>query len=179
MLYEIDARDMIVSVDGEWSRFAAANDGPDADAEVVLGRSLWDFVSGFAVRDLYRSLVRRVRGGHPVSFEFRCDGPAERRLLRMEMRAAGGGNVGFHSEIVRVEEREPVNVHPAIFSGRALPAERFIAVCSWCKRIRLPKAHWVEVEEAVVKLQLFREPPRLTHGICGACYERVSESIGA
>jgi hypothetical protein len=44
-------------------------------------------------------------------------------------------------------------------------------MCSWCRRVRLDAARWVEVEDAVAELRLFEDvrPPQISHGVCPIC----------
>ena len=46
LLYELNARDEISSVNEEWLRFALANGGEPLDSAQILGRLLWDFIGG-------------------------------------------------------------------------------------------------------------------------------------
>jgi ATP/maltotriose-dependent transcriptional regulator MalT len=54
-------------------------------------------------------------------------------------------------------------------------ATPFIAVCSWCRRIRGPQGLWVDVGEL--------DPPdgtvRVTHGACEPCFEETVASFGS
>ena len=64
--YVIDADDRLVACGREsWRRFALANDGADlADPDPLLGRSLFDFVRGDGVRQLYGRIHRRLLFGN-------------------------------------------------------------------------------------------------------------------
>ena len=80
--YRIDALDRITFVDAEWLRFARENEAEQLVETGVVGRSVWDFVSGFEVRSLYENLFASVRSrGEPARVPFRCDSPALARWM--------------------------------------------------------------------------------------------------
>jgi len=172
ILYKIDERDRIVFVNDEWSRFARANDAPELAANEILNRSLWDFITDDTVREIYRKLIAKARANQTFSFEFRCDAPAERRLLEMTVGLRGDETVQFETRVLRREKRIRQNVFEKDFPR----GEGVLKVCSWCSKIDTGGENWKEVEEAVLKLALFvrKEPPRLSHGMCGACYRKIS-----
>jgi hypothetical protein len=175
--YSIDAADRIISVSDDWAPFALENGGAELHPDKVLGRPLWDFVTGFAVRDLYRMILRRVRSGFPVSYEIRCDAPHCRRTIRIHLEMSRDGHVHFRTELVRIEPRAAV----ALLDAGAPRGVEVLRICSWCKKVHIPPDAWVEVEEAVVRLGLFgaSEVPQLSHGICRPCVDRVATALGA
>ncbi len=177
LAYTIDGADRIVEVCDGWEPFALENGGRELAPDKVLGRQLWDFVSGFAVRDLYRMILRRARGGVPVSFEIRCDAPHCRRHLGIRVTPLRDGHVQFRTEVLRVEMRPPV----ALLDAHAPRGVEVVRICSWCKKVHMPPDAWIEVEEAVLRLRLFEraEVPQLSHGICRACVDLVAASLGA
>jgi hypothetical protein len=77
--YRIDAGDRISGVSDSWSPFALANDGIEL-ARPLVGRAIWDFISGVTTRAVYLELFARVRHGRAVTFPYRCDSPALRRF---------------------------------------------------------------------------------------------------
>lgn len=175
--YTIDAADRIVYVSDGWEPFALENGGPELSSEKVVGRPLWDFITGFAVRDLYRLILKRVRSGVPVAFEIRCDAPRCRRLLGIRAEPLEGGHVQFRTEVLRVEPRAPVTLLDADIPRGV----EVVRICSWCKKVHVPPDSWIEVEEAVERLRLFErhDVPQLSHGICRSCVDRVAASLGA
>ena len=56
-VYTIDATDSISSVSPSWLVFARANGARELTRESVVGRSLWDFIDGERVHELYRLVV--------------------------------------------------------------------------------------------------------------------------
>ena len=176
-VHRIDADDVIVFVGEDWRDFARANGAPGL-AEVE-GKSLWDFVVGPDVRDIYRHMLDRVReDGGSVAFPFRCDSLTLRRFLEMEIVPARGGEVEFRSRLVAVDERPELIALLTAESGEPA-SSRVVVSCSWCRRFRL-EAGWVEPEEAIRELGLFGgvPAPRISHGICEDCARRLSVESG-
>jgi hypothetical protein len=176
-VHRIDADDVIVFLGDEWRDFARANGAPGlVEAE---GRSLWDFVVGPEVRDVYRHMLDRVReDGGSIAFPYRCDSPALRRFLEMEIVPARRGEVEFRSRLVAVDER-PGLVALLTTEAREPASSRLVVSCSWCRRFRL-ESGWVEAEEAIRELGLFGgvPAPKISHGICEDCARRFSAGSG-
>ena len=176
LTYRINAQDVIVFVNDEWDRFAAANAGNSASSQLVLNRSLWDFISDHTTRELYRQILKRSRQGTPIGFNFRCDSPECRRMLSMKITAGDGGEVEFRTQTLSQEHRAA----QALLDQNASRSEAFLLTCSWCSKV-LIGSHWVEVEELVNKWPIFRtgNPPAITHGICEPCFEMVIGTLEA
>ena len=81
----------------------------------------------------------------------------------------------FEIETTKIEQRL---LQPP-FSQNAKQPEEWVVVCGWCKRIEIDQGNWKEVEEAVIKLDLFKKGkiPQVTHGICDDCFLKMSEEI--
>ncbi|MFN7914274.1 MAG: hypothetical protein U0Q55_02970 [Vicinamibacterales bacterium] len=166
--YRIDQHDRIVSINEAWRAFAAANGGL-APADAVVGRLLWDNIAGTTVRQVYRSLLARVRSGRVIRFPFRCDAPRVRREMQLTMTPRADGAVEFVSELMDECPRAEI----------LLPRHVLIRSCAWCGRVWTP-AGWTEVEEAVYAVDLFRwdeDSPTITHGICEACLRSVEAAV--
>lgn len=159
--YEIGHDDVIVSVGGAWNDFATANQTPALSSGVV-GRSLWDFLSGPTPRQVYRDLLTRVRQGHRVQFPFRCDSLNCARHMAMLMTPLPDGAVRFETTLV-------VAI-PILGLHGTEPLDPLVTVCSWCKRVAVGP-DWLEPEAAVARFRLLDRdaPVRLTHGICPGC----------
>lgn len=78
VLYRLDADNRIESVGGAWDDFAHANKG------------------------------EAVRAGRSVQYTLRCDGPGERRWLRMRAEPVEHGGVLFRSRLAEAQPRESV-----------------------------------------------------------------------
>ena len=169
--YRVDEDNKIIYVSREWEIFARENQSPHLSPAVVLGKSLFQFLAHDETRHLYQILLQRVRSNQQrVMFPFRCDGPALRRFMELEMSPWPGGQVQFESRMVREEPRDAVLLLDASV-GRS---EALLTICGWCKRVAVA-GQWLEVEVVVRQLGLFQSPhlPKLTHGICNDCHERM------
>lgn len=176
VVYEIDEADRLVSVNDEWTSFAVANDAPELSAPAILGIRLWDAVTDPTTRELYRSLLVRVRHGAEVTYRFRCDGPAVTRDMLMHVGAIGYRGVRFTSRVHSVAGRRA----QPILDRRTPRSGELIRVCGWCKRIAVADDRWEEVEVAIPSLGLHAAAvlPDLTHGICPSCYRATLADFG-
>lgn len=176
-LYSIDASDVIVRVGGDWLDFAGANQAAEScHPDQVLGRPLWNFVTGLETRHLYRLLLDGVRSGREaLRIPFRCDAPDRRRFLELIISRQPEGLLQFASVLLRVEPRLPVSaLEPDLPKG-----EELLRMCSLCKRVEGAPGSWVEVEMALVALQPFNAefPPAITHGVCPDCERNARELL--
>lgn len=176
IIYRVDARDRIISVNEQWSQFASSNQGELVMPEHILGQELLGAVSDPSVRQLYREILKRVRGGAAVSFDYRCDAPDWRRTFAMTVRLLADGNVEFESTLLHEEARPTV----ALLSPGEKRNDTFLIVCSWCQRVKLSDNLWLPVEEAVRELRLLEaeQLPAISHGICRRCSETMMAGLG-
>lgn len=175
--YGIDASDRIESVCDQWLEFAHTNDAPELDRAFVVGRTIWDFIAGTETHQVYRCLFDRVRDKQcAVSFPFRCDSPGGRRYMKLSLAPLPDDGIEFRASLLHEESREPV----ALLDRAAGREMRFIAMCSWCKRVRLPAKEWVEVEVALREMAILTEAPmrKVTHGICDDCTDTFEADHG-
>ncbi len=174
--YQLNRQDEIYSVNEEWLSFARANEGMALLLPEILGRPIWDFIGDLETRHIYRALHARVRTlGVPVRLSFRCDGPARRRLLELEIAAGEDQDLIYRVRTLKQEVRTPV----PLMDLRLPRSEQFVTMCAWCKRVATPPRRWLEVEEAVAALPFFTEPrpPQLTHGVCEECSESLELTL--
>lgn len=166
--YRTDPDGRLVFVDDGWCVFARENDAADyAVPEALYGRDLLSFISEPTTRHVYAVLMQRVTNHHQlIVLPFRCDSPATRRWLELQMRPLDGG-VEFRTREIRIEARRV----PFPFAGFPPGSDVMLRMCSWCKQVELDTGRWGQVEEAVTRFQLFgeREVPTITHGICPSC----------
>ncbi len=169
VIYRLNDRDEICFANEAYDQFAAANDGMSCASGAVLHHPLWGFITDRTTRQLYRDILGRVRRGRPVRFPFRCDSPACRRLMEMDIGGAGG-TVEFRVRTI-AEDSRPFQ---ALLAAEAPRSRELLRACSWCKKVHVGDA-WAEVEDAVARLRLFERPvlPAVTHGICEPCYQQV------
>lgn len=171
-VYIIDGSNRLIEIDQIWDKFAIDNDSPHLVADRVRGQSLWDHISDRETKQLYKMLTQRAREtNRQLTFPFRCDSPAKRRHMRMNITSADQQHVQFVSTILKEEEREAVR----LFDVKTQRTHELIRICSWCKMVDTLSAGWQEVEAAIDTLQLFDEPrlPQITHSICPSCYKSV------
>jgi hypothetical protein len=176
LLYHLNATDEISSVNEAWTTFAEANRGETLKPSEIVGRSLWEFVGDINTRHIYRVMHERVRTRRAaVQLRFRCDAPELRRLLELSISPGHDEGLTYRVRTVEQQDRAPVPLldplHPR--------SERFVTMCGWCKRVAVPPRDWLEVEDAILALQLFAEPqpPQVTHGICDECKRRLDEQL--
>ncbi len=180
LTYRIDAADRLTSVSPGWDDFALANDGAAATSEFVLGRPLWDFISDVTTAALYRKVLQRIRSGRAMTYAFRCDSPACRRLMEMQIRLLDDtGAVEFCSTTLQEVQRALPPTAQADRSARA-DDEAPIRVCGWCNRFDVAGA-WLEMEDALPRLQLMEYPDArmMTHGICEDCLEQMTGALAS
>ena len=78
-------------VDLTWCEFAADNGAPDlVPPPGPVGQSVFAYIQDATTAELYRRLFESVRRtGRSAVLPFRCDSPALRRFLEMEIRPSG------------------------------------------------------------------------------------------
>ena len=143
--------------------------------EQVIGKSLWTFVTDAETCHLYNLILAKVRRQEIVRVRLRCDSPACRRFLELIISSLPDNGVQFESITYALENRLPV----ALLDTTANRSSQLLLICSWCKKIKVSPATWVDVEEAVSLLEIFNavKLPNLTHGICDDCYKQLVETI--
>ncbi|MBK1705171.1 PAS domain-containing protein [Halochromatium glycolicum] len=172
-VHRINADGRISFVNDHWLAFAS-NNGYETSRTLVLGQALIDAISDEETQHIYAQLIERVcASGRAIRFGYRCDAPDRRRWMQMRMhRLPASEEIEFASELLHEEPRPPVAlIHPP---RPPSPPEDVLSMCSWCKAV-LAEQSWVEIEQAVIKLRLFVADgmPRISHGICPDCKDRL------
>ncbi|MCW5785022.1 MAG: hypothetical protein KIT39_17025 [Nitrospirales bacterium] len=174
--YSIDKADRIRFINEGWLQFACQNAGGHLNRAYVIGKSIWDFIEGEDLRQIYRHIFKAVRMKQQAAvFKFRCDSPVCRRYFQLMVSPLPEGELMFSTHPIRVVPRDPVLfLDPDVERG-----EPFLTICSWCMKVRLPNREWVELEEVVNALDLLGSPvvPSLTHGICLECQSHVEKKL--
>jgi len=177
-VHRIDAEGRICFVNSAWLAFAEENDWGLGAAQ-VLGSELMASITDAPTRHLYSLLIQRIRNSsRTTGFNYRCDSPECRRLMEMRMYYdQARKQVEFRSHTLLIERREPMAL---LNATRTNHTDDILSVCSWCKAVLADQA-WLEVEQAVMRLRLFAADalPRISHGICPTCSERLSETAAA
>ena len=167
LVYRIDAKNRITWVNAAWSEFARANHGEAVMPENVLGQDLFSSITGPALRQIYRSIIERVRTGAVVNFTYCCDAPDKRRTFDMEVHLLPDGGQEFISTL----KLEVVRPSVVVLEPGGVRSKQLIRVCSWCQKVAMPDGRWLPVEEAVAELRLMEalQLPGISHGICPPC----------
>jgi hypothetical protein len=167
-IYRIDHKRRIDYVNDAWLDFATENGVSELRREDVIQKSIWSFIADRETEHIFQVILDKIRKDRePVQLPFRCDSPMRRRFMCMEISALTDSRIQFRSWILREEFRPPVSLlDPSIPRS-----EEVLAMCSWCKKVRVSGTDWQEVEEAVETLGLFDTAhlPKFTHTICQPC----------
>lgn len=165
-VYRINQTDQIYFVNDDWLDFGKKN-GLAYSVEKVIGSSLWRHISDMTTRQLYFDIIGKIRrSGRRAKVPFRCDGPAVRRFMELEISALTPSDVEFKGVLIREEPREKVDL---LDSSLARSAE-ILLMCVWCKKVKI--SEWVEVESAAQELRLFEKSklPLISHVTCPGCH---------
>ena len=176
-VHRIDPDGRIGFINDAWLAFAAEN-GWHTSAVQVLGSDLMAYIVDPETRHLYNLLINRAREeGREASFNYRCDSPDCRRFMHMRIDYIRELNqVEFRSRVLRLERRDPADLINPSYAARS---GEILTMCGWCKAVWVDHA-WIEVEQAVELLGVLTEQvlPRISHGICPGCRDRII-SVGA
>lgn len=109
VIYRLDQDNRLIFVNEEWHLFATANQADHLDDQAVQGRSIWEFIHDGETRQLHETLLNRVRGRTPLcNLPFRCNSPALRRFMAMDIIPLADNGVEYRCRLLRTEERHPV-----------------------------------------------------------------------
>jgi hypothetical protein len=174
--YRIDQADRILFVNEAWLQFACQNAGEHLNRANVIGHCLWDFIEGEDVRQIYGMIFKAVRTtGQSVVFKFRCDSPVCRRYFLLNVSPLPEETLMLSTHPVREVVRDAVPLlDPDVRRGEAC-----LTVCSWCIKACLSTQEWVELDEAVTRLDLLggRPVPQVTHGLCPKCCVTIENEL--
>ena len=171
--HKVDSADVLVWVNEVWLAFAQENGAAGLIEESILGRSLWDFVSGDELRGLYMEVHSRVRSsGIPAVLPFRCDSPTLQRHMRLTITREDAGQLAYDSLLVRAVAQR----HLEVLDSERQRSNAMLTICSCCKRALLEPLGWLEVEDVSVRLGLFetQEVPELRHAVCPECADTLA-----
>jgi hypothetical protein len=170
--YQIDSQERIVAVGDDWLDFARGNGAPELTAEAVVGACWSDFVADPETRSLYGKIFDRVRlNDAELIVPFRCDSPDRFRFMRLVISPGLGGTLTCLGLLEREQERPFYSILDKAFprSDRSLP------ICSLCRKVEVAPKEWLEIEDAVVRLDLLDSTrvPRLEERVCAECGHRA------
>jgi len=173
--YRVDANDRLVWVDQWWLAFARENGGGElCDETRIVGRPLWDFVTGEPLRRLYGEIHEKIRrDGQSVVLPVRCDSPTMRRQTQLTISGEESGGLLYDAVLVRARPHGPIDLLDAAAARSREP----LTVCSVCKRGLDSGVGWLELDELTLRSRYFDHNPlpELRHTICPDC-ESVLES---
>jgi hypothetical protein len=175
-IYKIDANNIITFVNDDWLAFAQENDAPHLTREATLQKSLLEYISDQETRDLYNQILDTVRATkEKITIPLRCDSPEYRRFIELKMSPKDKGAVELIGHVKKMERRNRV----ALLEKGSKKSDEFIRTCSWCKKVLVPNEGWFEIEEAIKRLKLMESTvvPKLTHGMCPSCYDKIIQQL--
>lgn len=173
--YLLDADTRLVSVGGNWERFAVANGALELLPPEPLGRPMDSFIADDTTAQIWSDIYEKVRAtDRALSFPIRCDGPDMIRELMMTITGTGGG---FLIRSVVISEM-PRGRIPFPMAPPSSGDDAIVRSCAWCKRIDV-RGKWCELDLAVLTLSLFRRErlPAISHAICDDCLARMEQLL--
>jgi hypothetical protein len=172
VIYRLDERDCLIAMNRKWKDFAIGNGAPELAEDRLLGESLWRFVAGVEVAQIYREVFRKAREQSvQIVFPFRCDSQELRRDMLMKVLPRSDG----HLEIQCITRSILRNTSRLDFAASRGSTAELLTVCSWCKDALLNR-EWVPLEQAIKELDLLGSmaAPQTTFSICRDCRDKVA-----
>ncbi len=162
----LDADLRIVYCNSAWNRFALENDGETCCAAHVIGTRLLD-VAPPPLSTFYRTVFETVLATEdPFEFDYECSSQLVFRQFRMRVLPVSGAASflvihSLHTE--RPHDREAMQRDEAKYRSSA----GLVIMCCHCRRTRRAEQPntWDWVPHYVAHV-----PPRVSVGICPACY---------
>lgn len=130
--YCLDNKNIIVSVSNNWNNFAEENDGLSIFSENVIGKSIWDFISGNTTKmwlDCIFQLARLRKS--KIEKTYRCDSPDIKRYMKMIIIPDIDGFLKIEHQIMSTEVQET----PVFIYASPTKNDKFKKRCSVCGRI--------------------------------------------
>lgn len=180
-----DGTIVAVGQDG-WADFARKVRGRSPTAGQMVGRSLFDLISGAEAKRAFDAIHKRVAtlAKKALTYEYRCDAPDLERLMKMSISAltSQGRLLGvlYQSTLLSSKERVPLAF---LSSGEAAREEHrlsdlpFVTICQFCADVTTKawKGEWVKPTD------YYRrggdDAVRLSHGICPNCERTCLEPL--
>ena len=174
--YSIDRADRIGFINEAWLQFACQNAGGHLNRAHVIGKPIWEFIEGEDLSQIYRLIFSAVRTKQQAAvFSFRCDSPVCRRYFELTVAPLQEDELMLSTHSICEVSRNPVS----FLDPDARRGEKYLTICSWCLKARLPTQEWVESEEAINQFDCLGGGvmPRLTHGICLECRTNIEKEL--
>lgn len=160
-IYYLDQEDCINGVEGDWDDISVS----------PVGQSIWKFVKGASLQDVYRQVYHCARTEHPVSFLYRCDSPTHRQTFRMEVVSPDGTQIVVRNQLLSAIQRDEPLDYPTANTGN------LVKRCSVCSRYKR-RGLWLDITNALMADSFFAEdqPVQLVHTVCQACTQRMCDA---
>ena len=175
-IYTIDVDDRLVQANrASLGSFGVAASTP---SQSLLGKSIWDFLPGAQIRQLWQILYSRVRAvGVPVFVPMRADTASQRRLVDLELHPLADRSIQHICECVWTEPRLAV----ALLDPEYPRDERSLLSCAWCQRIQVRLGLWEEIEPAQqsLRIEAVETLPRLKPAVCTSCTQSLLRTFPA
>ncbi len=171
-VYTVDKSDRITSVNSTWNDFADKNDAKELTTDELIGTSIWDYIEGDETKHLYKHCFEKVRQLEKgIRIPSRCDSPEFRRFMNIEITPADEGDLEINCEIYHEEKRDQ-NIK---FDRETIQDKNSLGMCSICNRVHITAGGWVEIEEALSKLNLLSEYwlPSIKPTVCEECTQQL------
>lgn len=164
--YWIDAEDRLIKVSETWDTFAENNDGRAVVSEAVIGKRLWQFVTGDITRMWVETVINRARFlNQPIEKEYRCDSPDEKRYMQMSIVPEENEVLCVVHKLLKTEKL-PTKI---CFEGKRVAKPGYVQRCSICNRLHIDNA-WREVDLAVKERYIDAPGPVIVfYGVCDEC----------
>lgn len=163
MWFSLDASNRIIALSPNWEDRAQQIAGAPVRLQAIVGRSLWDFVSGSETRSYLNALFFWSRqSGRGLALPYRCDAPGLRRDCQMLLAPQGEGGVEVRHELLS-ETR--IDGHFQLSPGSAARQ------CSQCLRWESPEG-WYDRTLSVPVRDLF-----IRYVICPDCRQRATRAL--
>ncbi|MEM9346104.1 MAG: hypothetical protein AAGB26_05765 [Planctomycetota bacterium] len=174
--YLLDREDRVTKVCPHWAVFARQRMAVRLDEEMVLGRSLWDFIQGGATQRLYDTLIYHARRtGRKLTFNYRGDSPSAIRYMRMTLLPGFGGIVRFRSELLHEQPRQ----RSVYFTHACYPRRPELLQCCLCHRLEY-NGRWYTLDELIRQTGAIDElmPTEVGDTVCEGCITRIEITTG-
>jgi hypothetical protein len=173
VIFVLDAAYRFRLCNAAWDRFARENGGESVVGEVVLGRSVFDYILGAVARHYRRAFERTLQQGALWSQEYECSSPHVYRRFLMSVYPIQGELLVVNS--LCVERPHEGGVLSAV-EERYRNAGGMVVMCSNCRKTQTsgPEQRWDWAPGFV------SEPPlNVSHGLCPACFEYYANQLGS
>lgn len=165
--YWLNDDDTIIAVGSTWDFFAGENEGREVVSALIVGRPLWEFISGDPTRMWLSSILTLARiRNETISRPYRCDSPTVKRFMNLEIKREAEGILHLTHTLLRVEAMSaPCRVSP--FLG---PGKKTVQRCSVCNRFNTVKG-WTEAEDLDTPVD---SPLTVIYAVCSDCMRFMS-----